>query len=112
MLAAVLSLVLTVVLTSLRNGLNLTSDVLLFLVAVILVALVGGFAPAVLAAIVGSLLLNYYFIAPIHKLTISQANNALALGVFVVVALLVSRVVDIAARRTTQAARALSLIHI
>ena len=90
----------------LRSGLNLTSDVLLFLVAVILVALVGGFVPAVLAAIVGSLLLNYYFTPPIHLWTIAQANNALALGVFVVVGLLVSWVVDIAARRTMQAARA------
>jgi two-component system, OmpR family, sensor histidine kinase KdpD len=105
-LAAALSLVLTVALASLRSSLNLTSDVLMFLVAVILVALVGGFAPAVLAAIVGSLLLNYYFIAPIHRLTIAEANNALALAVFVAVALLVSRVVDISARRTTQAARA------
>jgi two-component system, OmpR family, sensor histidine kinase KdpD len=105
-LAAALPAVLTLLLANLRNGLNLTSDVLLFLVAVILVALVGGFAPAVLAAIVGSLLLNYYFTPPIHQWTIAQANNSLALGVFVVVGLLVSRVVDIAARRTTQAARA------
>ncbi|HEX9527163.1 MAG TPA: DUF4118 domain-containing protein, partial [Streptosporangiaceae bacterium] len=105
-LAAALSLVLTVVLASLRGSLNLTSDVLLFFVAVIVVALVGGFAPAVLAAIAGSLLLNYYFTPPIHQWTIAQANNALALGVFVVVAVLVSSVVDIAARRTNQAARA------
>jgi two-component system sensor histidine kinase KdpD len=105
-LAAGLSLVLTVALASLRSSLNLTSDVLLFLLAVILVALVGGFAPAVLAAIAASLLLNWYFTPPIHAFTISQANNALALGVFVGVALLVSRVVDIAARRTKQAARA------
>jgi two-component system sensor histidine kinase KdpD len=105
-LAATLSLVLTVVLASLRGSLNLTSDVLLFFVAVIVVALVGGFAPAVLAAIAGSLLLNYYFTPPIHQWTIAQANNALALGVFVVVAVLVSSVVDIAARRTNQAARA------
>jgi len=105
-LAAALSLVLTVALASLRSGLNLTSDVLMFLVAVILVALVGGFAPAVLAGIVGSLLLNYYFTPPIHQWTIAQANNALALGVFVIVALLVSSVVDTAARRTKQAARA------
>jgi two-component system, OmpR family, sensor histidine kinase KdpD len=105
-LAAALSPVLTVALANLRSSLNLTSNVLLFLVAVILVALVGGFLPAVLAAILGSLLLNYYFTPPIHAWTISQANNALALGVFVAVALLVSRVVDIAARRTTQAARA------
>ena len=54
----------------------------------------------------GSLLLNYYFTPPIHKWTIAEANNVLALGVFVVVALLVSSVVDTAARRTRQAARA------
>jgi two-component system sensor histidine kinase KdpD len=105
-LAAVLPVALTVVLASLRSGLNLTSDVLMFLVAVILVALLGGFAPAVLAAIAGFLLLNYYFTPPIHQFTIAEANNALALGVFVAVALLVSSVVDIAARRTKQAARA------
>ena len=57
---------LTLVLAALRRQLNLTSDVLLFLVAVIAVALVGGFLPAVLAALVGSLLLNYYFTPPIH----------------------------------------------
>ena len=105
-LTAALLPVLTIALTHVRHGINLTSDVLLFLVAVILVALTGGFAPAVLAAIAGSLLLNYYFIPPIHLWTIAQANNTLALGVFVAVAVLVSRVVDIAARRTTQAARA------
>ena len=76
---------LTLVLASLRGELNLTSDVLAFLVAVIAVALVGGFVPAVLVAIAGSLLLNYYFTPPIHKFTIAEANNALALGVFVAV---------------------------
>src|SRR5207344_2033980 len=105
-LAAGLLPVLTIALAGLRSGLNLTSDVLMFLVAVILVALVGGFAPAVLTAIVGSLLLNYYFTPPIHQWTIAEANNALAIGVFVAVAILVSSVVDIAARRSRQAARA------
>jgi two-component system sensor histidine kinase KdpD len=89
-----------------RGQLNLTSDVLIFLMAVVVVALVGGFVPALLAAVVGSLLLNYYFTPPIHKWTIAEVNNVLALGVFVVVAILVSSVVDIAARRTRQAARA------
>ncbi len=105
-LAAALPPLLTVALTGARGDLNLTSDVLLFLTAVIVVALTGGFVPAVLAAVIGSLLLNYYFIPPIHQLTIAQANNALALAVFVIVGLLVSWVVDIAARRTKQAARA------
>ncbi len=105
-LAVVLAPLLTLVLTSFRSSINLTSDVLLFLVAVIAVALVGGFVPAVLEAIAGSLLLNYYFTPPIHQFTISQANNALALGIFVVVGLVVSSVVDGAARRSKPAARA------
>jgi two-component system sensor histidine kinase KdpD len=105
-LAAALLPVLTVFQASLRGDLNLTSDVLLFLIAVVVVALVGGFAPALLTAIAGSLLLNYYFTPPIHQWTIAEANNALAIGVFVAVAVLVSSVVDIAARRTKQAARA------
>jgi two-component system sensor histidine kinase KdpD len=106
LLVAALAPLLTFVLASMRGGLNLTSDVLLFLVWVIMIALVGGFFPALLAAILGSLLLNYFFIPPIHRLTIAQANNALALGVFVGVALLVGWVVDTAARQTKQAARA------
>jgi two-component system, OmpR family, sensor histidine kinase KdpD len=105
-LAVVLLPLLTLFLASFRNSINLTSDVLFFLVAVIAVALVGGFVPAVLVAIVGSLLLNYYFTPPIHQWTIAEANNALALGIFVVVGLVVSSVVDGAARRSKQAARA------
>jgi len=106
LLAVVLAPLLTLALVALRGQLNLTSDVLMFLVATIVVALVGGIVPALLAAVVGSLLLNYYFTPPIHTWTIAQANNVLALGVFVVVAVIVSSVVDIAARRTRQAARA------
>ena len=105
-LAALLCPLLTLVLANLRGDLNLTSDVLAFLVAVIVVALVGGFVPAILVAIAGSLLLNYYFTPPIHQWTIAEANNALALVVFVAVGLVVSTVVDQAARRTRQAARA------
>jgi two-component system, OmpR family, sensor histidine kinase KdpD len=105
-LAVLLAPLLTLFLASFRNSINLTSDVLFFLVAVIAVALVGGFVPALLEAIAGSLLLNYYFTPPIHMFTIAQANNALALGIFVVVGLVVSSVVDGAARRSKQAARA------
>jgi two-component system sensor histidine kinase KdpD len=96
----------TLVLASDRTGINLTSDTLAFLVAVIAVALTGGFLPAVIAAIIASLLLNYYFTPPIHSWTISQANNALALGVFIAVGLVTSWVVDTTARKSNQAARA------
>ncbi|HEX4090149.1 MAG TPA: sensor histidine kinase KdpD [Trebonia sp.] len=96
----------TLVLASDRSGINLTSDTLGFLVVVMGVALIGGFLPAVIAAIVTSLLLNYYFTPPIHYFTIAQANNALALGVFVAVGLVTSWVVDLTGRRSHQAARA------
>ncbi len=104
-LAVVLMPLLTLALANLRSGLNLTSDVLIFLAGVIGVALVGGFIPALIAAVAGSLLLNYYFTPPLYKFTIAQANNALALIIFVAVGLVVSSIVDTAARRTKQAAR-------
>ncbi|HLN77485.1 MAG TPA: DUF4118 domain-containing protein [Nocardioidaceae bacterium] len=105
-LALLLPPLLTVLLSSRRETLGLISDVLVFLLVVVVVALVGGFAPALLAALGGSMLLNYYFTPPLHNFTIHDANNALALVVFVAVASLVSSVVDLASRRTRQAARA------
>jgi two-component system sensor histidine kinase KdpD len=105
-LAVILPPLLTLALVNERHHLNLVSDVLLFLLVVVVVALVGGLVPALLAAVSGSVLLNYYFTPPLHTFNISETNNSLALGVFVVVAALVSSVVDLAARRTRQAARA------
>ncbi len=103
--AVILLPLLTVVLSLLRDSLNLTSDVLLFLLAVVAVALVGGLWPALAAAVAASLLLNWFFTEPTGKFTIAERNNALALGVFAAVAAMVSAVVDLAARRSSQAAR-------
>ncbi|WP_433300319.1 DUF4118 domain-containing protein [Actinoplanes sp. CA-030573] len=85
---------------------DLTNDILIFLAAVIGVALVGGLWPALLAAVAGSLLLNWFFTPPLRRFTIAERDNLLALAIFVVVALAVSWVVDTAARKTRQAARA------
>jgi len=105
-LAAGLLPLLTFVLTELRGMVHLSGDILLFLLAVVAVALVGGLWPAIAAAVVGSLLLNYFFTPPLHQWMIAERNNALALLVFVAVAAMVSMVVDLAARRTSEAARA------
>jgi len=96
---------LTGLLRALPN-LSLTNDILLFLAAVIGVSLVGGLWPALLAAVTGSLLLNWYFTPPVGKFTIAESDNLLALIIFVVVAIAVSWVVDQAARKTRQAAEA------
>ncbi len=105
-LATAASPLVTIALASVRGDVNLLSDALVFLVLVVMVALVGGLYPALFAAIATSLLLNFYFIPPLHTFTIHEANNVLALVVFVAVAVAVSAVVDLAARRTRQAARA------
>ena len=104
-LSALLLAALTLIGTQTRGGLGLTSDMLLFLLAVVTVSLVGGFYPAFAAAIAASLLINFYFVPPIHKFTISAPENVLALVVFVIIASAVSRVVDVAARRSSEAAR-------
>ncbi|HEX6470398.1 MAG TPA: DUF4118 domain-containing protein [Streptosporangiaceae bacterium] len=88
-----------------RGHLGLTSDLLVFLTLAVGVALVGGLWPAVAAAVAGFLLLNWFFTPPYHKWTIAEAQNAFALAVFVAVAVAVASVVDLAARRTRQAAR-------
>ncbi len=103
--AAALLSALVPICAALRDDLGFGSDLLLFLLAVIIVSLIGGFVTAFVSAIAASLLLNYYFVPPIHKLTISGPENIFALIVFVVVALLVAKVVDVAARHSSEAAR-------
>jgi two-component system, OmpR family, sensor histidine kinase KdpD len=85
--------------------LDLGDDLLVYLVAVVAVAVVGGFWPAVLAAVVASLLVNWYFTPPVHTLTIADGKSLLALLLFVTVAVTVSSVVHLAAHRARQAAR-------
>ncbi len=105
MLAAVALPLLTVVLAAGRPHLNLADDLLVYLVAVVAITVVGGFWPAVLAAIAASLLLNWYFTEPLHTFTIQQPKELLALLLFVTVAVAVSSIVHLAARRAVQAAR-------
>jgi two-component system, OmpR family, sensor histidine kinase KdpD len=97
---------LTAVLAAWRPHLNLADDLLIYLVAVVTITVVGGFWPAVQAAVAASLLLNWYFTEPLHTFTIAEPRNLLALLLFVTVAVAVSSVVHLAARHAVQAARA------
>ncbi|MDV5149175.1 sensor histidine kinase KdpD [Streptomyces sp. SBC-4] len=96
---------LTLLLSTVTPDLGLANDVLLFLTLVVAAALLGGLRPALASAAVGSLLLNWFFTPPIHELTIADPRNIVALVIFVGVAISVASVVDLAARRTHQAAR-------
>jgi two-component system sensor histidine kinase KdpD len=97
---------LTALLLAVDGDVSLSTDILAFLLLVVAVALVGGLLPAVLAAVGGFLLLNYFFTPPVLMFTVAERENLLALFAFLVVAVSLSTVVDVAARRTRQASQA------
>lgn len=97
---------LTLVLANVRDALTLPSDLLMFLLVVVVVAALGGFVPAFVCAISGFLLANWYFTPPYHEFTIAEGENFLALVIFLLVGGVVSLLVDTASRRTVDAARA------
>ncbi|HEX7163598.1 MAG TPA: DUF4118 domain-containing protein [Trebonia sp.] len=95
----------TALLNAFQPHLNLSDDLLIYLVAVVAITVVGGFWPAVVAAVGACLLLNWFFTEPLHTFTIAEPRNLLALVLFVTVAVAVSSVVHLAARREADAAR-------
>ncbi|MFD5764305.1 ATP-binding protein [Streptomyces sp. NPDC127049] len=96
---------LALLLTHTDADLGLANDMLLFLALTVASALLGGFLPALASAAAGSLLLNWFFTPPLHRITIADPLNIVAIAVFFGVAMAVASVVDLAARRTHQAAR-------
>ncbi|HET7067339.1 MAG TPA: DUF4118 domain-containing protein [Nocardioides sp.] len=79
---------------------------MLYLSLTVLVAIVGGRWPGLVAAVAAALLLNYFVIPPVHTLDIASGSDLWALLVFAVTAVAVATVVDAAARRREQALRA------
>ncbi|MGN7136260.1 sensor histidine kinase [Streptomyces sp. NRRL F-5527] len=98
-------LLLTWLLNSVVPDVGLANDMLLFLALTVGAALLGGLLPALASAVVGSTLLNWFFTPPVDTLTIADPQNVVAIVIFVGVAVSVASVVDLAARRTQQAAR-------
>ncbi|MDJ0320475.1 DUF4118 domain-containing protein [Pseudarthrobacter sp. PS3-L1] len=106
LLALVIGPLMTLLLTALRSEESITSDVLSYQLVVVVVALVGGIWPALFAALLSGLTLDYFFVDPLHTVTVAEPFHLLALVLYVINAVLVSYVVDQAARRTRAAARA------
>ncbi|MDT7545458.1 MAG: two-component system, OmpR family, sensor histidine kinase KdpD, partial [Actinomycetota bacterium] len=94
-----------------RDDLSYATPVLLVLMLVVTVAMVGGMWVALPAALAGALSLNWFFTPPYNTLAVRHADQLVVLGVYLAVALAVSGVVDLAARRTAEAARARAEAH-
>jgi two-component system sensor histidine kinase KdpD len=107
-LAAVVvpSVVCAVLVTLLDPFLGIGGESALFFVGVLVVALLGGVAPAALSAVLSGLLLNYFLIEPRYTLTIAEPDNAITTVVLLAVAVAVAVLVDSAAKRTREARHA------
>jgi two-component system sensor histidine kinase KdpD len=90
------------------DDVSLTVVLMSFLLLTLAVALVGGLWPALVAAILGGLAENWFFVEPTGRLTVSRAEDVVSLFGGLVVAITVATVVDRSARRATAAARSRS----
>ncbi|MFJ5693794.1 DUF4118 domain-containing protein [Arthrobacter sp. NPDC093125] len=82
---------------------QLSTDMLVQLTGIVAVALVGGLWPAVAAAFLAGLIVNYFSVRPVGSLSVLDPENVLALLIFLLVAVAVSLVVDRSARRSKEA---------
>ncbi|MGO9876561.1 MAG: ATP-binding protein [Acidimicrobiia bacterium] len=96
---------LALTLTLFRSSLALPGTLLILLLGVVIVAVVGGVAPAVVAVVVALGLGDFYFTVPYHTFRMTQPSEIAALVVFAAVAAMVSALVDRLARRTSQISR-------
>ncbi|WP_173087863.1 sensor histidine kinase KdpD [Devosia sp. 1635] len=87
----------------LNRGLDITNVALLFLVPVLASAVTAGLRPALVASVLGALAFNFFFLAPLYTLDVSDPESVIALGVFFGVAVVSS---NLAARVQRQAAAA------
>jgi two-component system sensor histidine kinase KdpD len=99
---------LTLVLIAGGSHVDLATALSCYLVLVVAVAATGGVWPAMVAALAGFLLSNYYFAPPLHTFTIADTRDVLALVMFLVTAGVVSVLVDVASRQTASAVQARS----
>jgi len=91
---------------ALRNPESITAEVLSYQLLVVVVALIGGLRPAVFAAVLSGITLDFLFVAPLYSVTVAHPLHVIALALYVIIAVLVSLIVDQAARRARAAQRA------
>jgi two-component system sensor histidine kinase KdpD len=78
---------------------------LVFMTAIVAVAVRFGLWPSLFASVVASLCYNFFFLPPIYTFTITDPNNVAAFVFFIIMAILVS---NVAARVRTQAVAAMA----
>ena len=86
--------------TLIKTWVGGTNVDLVFLTAIVAIAVRFGLLPSLVATVASTLAYNFFFLPPIYKFTIADPNNVVAFGFFALVAVIVS---SVAARARTQA---------
>src|SRR3954447_26136770 len=81
-----------------------TSLGVVYVLAVMFVAIRRGEIPALATAAASVVALNFFFIEPRHRLTIADSHNLVALGVLLVAAVVVARLAGVARAQAAEAA--------
>jgi len=102
-LAMLITIVVTVFMLPLRSQLNTTTIALLYLIPVTVSTTLGRLGPGLVSGFLAFLLYNYYFLAPYHTLSVHQPQDITALGIFLLVAALISQLVGRARQSLAQA---------
>ncbi len=100
------SVICAITVAALDEFLSIAGESALFFVGVLLVALLGGVAPAVLSALWSGLLLNYFLTDPRYTFTIAEPDAAVTEIVMLMLAVAVAILVDNAANRAREARHA------
>ena len=95
----------------LKGHVPVLSLTVLYLLAIIPVAVAWGTVYAVGTALASMLAFNFFFVAPLYTFTVQDTKNWFALLVFVVTAVVVSELASRSRRRAEEAEAALVALH-
>jgi two-component system sensor histidine kinase KdpD len=82
---------------------NPTTVALSFLVVVLVTAAFWGFKYSVFTSLIATACFNFFFLPPVHTWTIADAQNWVALGVFLITGMIASQLSDKARRQALAA---------
>jgi two-component system sensor histidine kinase KdpD len=102
--AAALVAAVTGVIALLEPHVPVLSLAVLYLFAVLPVAVYSGLLVAITTSVASMLAFNFYFLPPTHTFTLQDSRNWFALGVFLVTSVVVSELAARSRRRATEAA--------
>jgi two-component system sensor histidine kinase KdpD len=97
---------LTWLLLAVGDRIELQNVLLIYLLVAVVTGGIGGAPPAVVTAVAGFLLANWYFTPPAQTWTIANPDDLLSLFAFLVVSLTVGLLVGYSSRRNAEARRA------